>query len=160
MIINIRSSALIGNMIAGVRQATGLNQAALSAAAGIHQAQVSKYERSLVTPDVESTRKLLAAAGWQLCAVPVGTAATHDEREAVIDAARQWFIRDTSETGAAVIDAIVRLAEAEDSARLADPAAPPSPLEIIGALRADREDQREVIGRLRAQLEKIRRIVG
>ncbi|GAA4728399.1 hypothetical protein GCM10023350_09370 [Nocardioides endophyticus] len=52
------------------RQAAGLSQAALAAAAGTSRPTLSAYERGRKSPTLETAARILEAAGFELAAVP------------------------------------------------------------------------------------------
>ncbi len=58
-------------LLAQVRQASGLTQAQWAKAAGTSRTTLSAYENGRTTPTLRTAQRLLAAAGWELVAVPI-----------------------------------------------------------------------------------------
>lgn len=92
MIMIIRFGSLIGEIIATARAFANMTQAQLSAGSGVAGSQISKYETMRVVPDVHTSRSLLVAAGFELCALPRLEAETHDVRERVVEVAKRFII--------------------------------------------------------------------
>lgn len=144
--IIIRLAALIGRALAELRAMSGMSQGALGDRAGIAESRISKYERTLVTPDIETTRKLLNASGYHLAAVPIVEAETDAERRAVAWKAYLWRYAtvtpgvDVAAAEHDLIEAVDALDEAQAAARDGSPRA------------ADAETPQEIIVRLRAEL--------
>ncbi len=57
---------LTGEVIRETRERHGLSQRRLALRAGTTQAVVSRIERGLASPTVETLRRLLAAMGWEV----------------------------------------------------------------------------------------------
>ncbi|HMJ02928.1 MAG TPA: helix-turn-helix transcriptional regulator [Conexibacter sp.] len=57
---------LTGDVIRETRERHGLSQRRLALRAGTTQAVVSRIERGVASPTVETQRRLLAAMGWEL----------------------------------------------------------------------------------------------
>lgn len=83
----ITTGPLIGPIIAALRTAAGITQTELAHRTGVASSQISKYEGSLVTPDLDTTARLMAGLAHRLCAVPYADAVSARQRQAVIDAA-------------------------------------------------------------------------
>lgn len=112
----VRLSGMLGQLLAGVRSLAGLTQGQLADRSGVAGSQISKYELLRVTPDIETTRKLLDACGWRLVMMLALDAETYDEREAVIEAARRFRFDDLGH--ASTLDtAVDALAVAEHRVR-------------------------------------------
>lgn len=72
------------SVVTAARRRAGLTQVELARRAGISQPVVSMYERGRRDPSVETLRRLLAAAGWQLV---LGFRATTSDLPPPLDAA-------------------------------------------------------------------------
>lgn len=148
MILRIRMAALAGQAITAFRAATGVRtQTELVNRSGVALQQVNKYERGIVVPSLGPMIRILHSSRWALVAMPEEIADTHDEREAVIAAARRWE-RDAGGAGHGdLIAALNALDEAEsavpDVPRRA--AVPTERDEEIAALHAELLKLHEVI---------------
>lgn len=56
----------VGELIRRTRERHGLSQARLARRAGTTQAVVSRVERGVASPSVETVQRLLGAMGWEL----------------------------------------------------------------------------------------------
>jgi transcriptional regulator with XRE-family HTH domain len=83
----ISHGPLIGPVIAALRANAGITQAELATRTGVAASQISKYETSVVTPDLDTTARLLTGLDHRLCAVPRVDAVAARQRQSVIDAA-------------------------------------------------------------------------
>lgn len=113
MIMIIRFGSLIGEIIAAARAFANMTQAQLSAGSGVAGSQISKYETMRVVPDVHTSRALLSATGFELCALPRLEAETHEQREQLIAVVRKWA---TAPVGEADPFEIIEAAHALDVA--------------------------------------------
>lgn len=114
MIMIIRIAAMIGEIIASARNFAGMSQAQLSAGSGVDSSQISKYETVRVIPDLNSTRRLLSAAGWTLAALPMLEAETHEQREQLIAVVRKWAAAPVDQADAfSIMEAVGALDAAE-----------------------------------------------
>ena len=68
--IELSNAALIGQVLAEARAVTGRTQMDVATAAGFRPEQLSKWERSVTTPDLHSVILILAECGLRLTAVP------------------------------------------------------------------------------------------
>ena len=114
MIMIIRIAAMIGEIIASARNFAGMSQAQLSADSGVDSSQISKYETVRVIPDLNSTRRLLSAAGWALAALPKLEAETYEQREQLIAVVRKWAAAPVDQADAfSIMEAVGALDAAE-----------------------------------------------
>lgn len=83
--------AAIGPVLSGLRAERGVSQEAAGRRAGANGAQVSKWERGQVVPDLVTLLPLLHAYGQKVMIVPALQANTSVERDRVLEAARGFF---------------------------------------------------------------------
>lgn len=102
--------AQLGAIIRDLRDARAMPQETLAFIAGVDAAQVSKYERGVVIPSVETLIRLLRSLGQRLTITPDLFAATAVERDAVIAAAVNWHVNDND---AFLREAVQQLVAAE-----------------------------------------------
>lgn len=120
MIMIIRRLTQIGEILRDLRKARGIGQLVLGSTVGIDDGQISKYERSLVVPTVDTLRRLLFGLGYELVVMPKVYAATTEQRDAVVAAAAAWYAHGPDDELAApggadraLVAAVQRLVAAE-----------------------------------------------
>jgi transcriptional regulator with XRE-family HTH domain len=87
----LRFFSLIADVLLRLRHERGESQVSVGLRAGMSDAQISKYERGIVTPDVATLLQLLGAYGQHLVIMPQHISETMPERDAVIAAASKWW---------------------------------------------------------------------
>lgn len=145
MIMNIRHSALIGHVLAALRNAAGISQAELAVRSGIAATQISKYETIKVIPDVATVAVLLDAMGWRLAAITKLEAETYDRRADVVRAAQ--MVSDAfSDEGTDSYALTLALAELDRAEQVA----------IDQGHVTEHETPAELIARLRHEISRLR----
>jgi transcriptional regulator with XRE-family HTH domain len=109
-----------GAIIRDLRDARAMPQETLAFIAGVDGAQVSKYERGIVIPSIETLIRVLRSLGQRLVVLPNLFAATAAERDAVVTAAVNWYAHgpdadlvDSVGADRALVEAVQRLVAAE-----------------------------------------------
>jgi transcriptional regulator with XRE-family HTH domain len=93
--IIVRYVTMIAELLLDLRKRNAVPQETLAFAAGVDGAQVSKYERGLVIPSVETLLRLLKPMRHSVVVMPDLFAETAVQRDAVVTAAAQAFTRGT-----------------------------------------------------------------
>jgi transcriptional regulator with XRE-family HTH domain len=75
-----------GELLRGTRERHGLSQRRLARRAGTTQAAVSRIERGLVSPSLDTLERLLGAMGWELDMQPRRSRWQDHDAEAL----REW----------------------------------------------------------------------
>jgi len=157
MILIIRYARLLGSVLADLRRAGEVTQAELGERAGVAGSMVSDYERSIVTPSLATAIQILDGLGWRLAALPATAAETHDARDLVVQAAREWREKGTyqfnGDSELALIKAVDHLVELEKLASMTNDANI-AKLPQIPELKAQNEKLRERINELESAMSR------
>jgi transcriptional regulator with XRE-family HTH domain len=89
--IIVRYVTMIAELLLDLRKCNAVPQERLAFAAGVDGAQVSKYERGLVIPSVETLLRLLKSMRHSVVVMPDLFAETAVQRNAVVTAAAKWY---------------------------------------------------------------------